>query len=218
MKLHFCGGAKSVTGANYLLEVDDPPAPLPSARARGEGRTRKILVDCGMFQGLPEVEKKNKNDFPYDPKEIDFVLITHSHLDHVGRLPKLIREGYSGPIFATSPTVDFTRLILEDAEHVLEEKARKEGIVPLSDEGEIDRIMDDFKKIEYDSPFELAEGIKVCFKEAGHILGSAVIEIEVSAQGGSVSGGSGKGEEKENSFFRRLGISSCSFPSPANAS
>jgi metallo-beta-lactamase family protein len=172
IKLHFLGGAKSVTGANYLLEIDN----------------KKILVDCGMFQGVSEVEKKNKADFLYNPAEIDFVLITHAHLDHVGRLPRLIKHGYSGPIFSTGPTADFTQLILEDAEHILEEKARKEGIIPLFDHTEIEKIMESFKRVDYDVPFQLTDNVKVCFKEAGHVLGSAIIEIEVSDKGSEDGG------------------------------
>lgn len=163
MRLHFYGGAKTVTGSNYLLEADG----------------KKILIDCGLFQGLPEIEKKNYEPFPYDPKELDFVLITHAHLDHIGRLPKLIKEGYSGPIFATGPTIDFTRLILEDSEKVLEEKAIKAGVVPLFERNEIERITQLFKKIEYDEFFRLTENIQTCFKDAGHILGSAVIILKI---------------------------------------
>jgi len=167
MKLHFFGGAKTVTGANYILETNG----------------KKIMVDCGLFQGPRDLEKKNREDFSYNPKEVDFVLITHAHLDHIGRLPKLVKEGFFGKIFATRPTIDFTRLMLEDSQKILEEKAEREGIVPPFERIDIEKVMSLFQSVEYDDTFELSEGIKVCFKEAGHILGSAVIEIEVFDQG-----------------------------------
>lgn len=168
MKLHFYGGAKSVTGANYILEAGN----------------KKIMVDCGLFQGSRELEERNLDPFSYNPEEIDFVLITHAHLDHIGRLPKLIKEGFKGKIFATGPTIDFTRLVLEDSQKILEEKARKAGIIPIFLDHEIEKVMKQFKRVEYDEEFDLCEEVKVCFRDAGHVLGSAVIEIEVSAKGG----------------------------------
>jgi len=121
MKLHFYGGAKVVTGANYLLETEQA----------------KVLVDCGLFQGTRELEARNAEPFAYDAKNTDAVIVSHSHLDHVGRLPMLISAGFKGKIFATPPTVDFTRLILEDSVRVLEEKARHANVVPLFSQAEV---------------------------------------------------------------------------------
>jgi metallo-beta-lactamase family protein len=174
MKLHFYGGTKSVTGANYILEIEGNPSTSL--------RTRRIMIDCGMFQGSRALEKRNFEKFPYNPEEVDFVLITHAHLDHIGRLPKLIKEGFSGKIFATGPTIDFAHLMLEDSQRVLEEKAEKAGIIPLFAQHEIDEVMELFKRVEYDEPFALDSGIEVCFKDAGHVLGSAIIEIKISNQ------------------------------------
>jgi metallo-beta-lactamase family protein len=180
MRLYFYGGAKTVTGANYILEIEDPSTSLPpEARLAKGGRTR-IMVDCGLFQGTPEIEKRNYEPFPYNPKEVDFVLITHAHLDHIGRLPKLIKEGFKGKIFATGPTIDFTRLMLEDSGKVLEEKAAKAGIIPIFADYEVEETMSRFTRVEYGEPFKLTDDIKVCFRDAGHVLGSAMIEIEIS--------------------------------------
>ena len=90
MRLHFYGAAQMVTGSNYLLETDNA----------------KILIDCGMFQGAKHVEDKNYEDFPYNPKEIDYLLVTHAHIDHPGRIPKLYKRGFRGKILATKPTKD----------------------------------------------------------------------------------------------------------------
>ena len=163
MKLHFHGGAKTVTGANHILEANG----------------KRIMVDCGLFQGAPEIEKRNREPFSYNPKEVDFVLITHAHLDHIGRLPKLIKDGFKGKIFATGPTIDFTRLMLEDSKKVLEEKAAKAGIIPIFADYEVEETMSRFTRVEYGEPFKLTDDIKVCFRDAGHVLGSAMIELGI---------------------------------------
>jgi len=162
MKLHFYGAAKMVTGSNYLLETDNS----------------KILIDCGLFQGGRKMDRKNEEPFSYSPKDIDFVLITHAHLDHIGRLPKLVENGFKGEILSTSPTKDFTRLILEDSQKLLKEKAKRAGVVPLVEEKCVEKIMEMFRTVEYEEKIKLNEEISVCFKEAGHVLGSSSIEVE----------------------------------------
>lgn len=178
MKLHFYGGARVVTGVNYLLEIDQT----------------KILIDCGLFQGQPELEEKNYQPFPYQPKEIDFVLISHAHLDHIGRLPKLIEDGFQGEIFATAPTIDFARLMLEDSQKILQEKAIKAGVIPIMDGRRIETVMKMFKFVEYDQPIQLNKKISICFREAGHVLGSAVIELEAEKKKIVFSGDLGSGQ------------------------
>jgi metallo-beta-lactamase family protein len=166
MILKFCGGAGAVTGVCYLLET---------------GQT-KILVDCGLFQGGRELEEKNYEDFSFDPREIDAVIVTHSHLDHVGRLPQLIKAGFSGKIFATPPTVDFTHLILDDSAKVLAEKAKKAGVVPLFSLSEVGDLMKHFIPVDYYKKTRAAEGFEFTFHDAGHILGSAIIELEAESK------------------------------------
>lgn len=165
MKLYFHGGAGTVTGSNYLLETSQS----------------KILIDCGLFQGKKKIEEKNYEPFPYNPKEIDFVLITHAHLDHIGRLPKLIKDGFQGKIFATEPTIGFAQLMLEDSQKILHRKAVRKGIVEKMGDQQIKMIMEMFQKVEYQEQIELSKDISVCFREAGHVLGSA--SIEVNTQG-----------------------------------
>ncbi|MBU1289944.1 MBL fold metallo-hydrolase [Patescibacteria group bacterium] len=167
MKLYFYGGARMVTGSNYILETS----------------LGKIMIDCGLFQGRREIEEKNYEPFPYKPSEIGFVLITHAHLDHLGRLPKLIKEGFNGRILATRPTIDFARLMLEDSQKIIQKKAAQKGIFPRMDIQQIDMVMEMFEAAEYDREIKLNEEVSVCFREAGHVLGSAVIECKVREQG-----------------------------------
>ena len=166
MKLHFCGGAGVVTGVNYLLET----------------KNAKILVDCGLFQGSKDLEHKNSEPFSYDPKKIKAVIVSHSHLDHIGRLPQLIKAGFEGKIYATPPTIDFTRLILEDSVRVLEEKARKAGVVPLFSQNDVNELMQRFVAADYYKRTQATDDIYFTFHEAGHILGSAVIELETDGK------------------------------------
>src|SRR3990167_2833593 len=108
MRLAFYGGVQQVTGSNFLLEHNG----------------RKILIDCGLFQGSRYAETLNYSDFPYDPKEIEAVFLTHSHADHTGRLPKLYKDGFRGKIFATKPTIDLSEIALDDNIDLIKEEAK----------------------------------------------------------------------------------------------
>lgn len=166
MKLHFYGGAEVVTGVNYLLE----------------NNRSKVLVDCGLFQGSRELEAKNAEPFAYNAKEIDAVIVSHSHLDHVGRLPQLVAAGFQGKIFATPPVIDFTHLILEDSVKVLAEKARHADVVPLFSQEEVDEVMAHFVPVDYYKKTQATKDVAFTLYDAGHILGSAIIEVEVEAK------------------------------------
>lgn len=166
MRLHFLGGTKIASGNSYLLETD----------------SKKILVDCGMYQGSKILEEKNYEPFAADPKTIDFVLITHSHLDHIGRLPALVKDGFLGKIFATPPTIEFTRLMLEDTEKVLREKAQKAGRLSFFGQKEIEQIMGLFEPVKYHSETKIGKDISFEFFEAGHILGSAFIKLKIKSE------------------------------------
>ncbi|MBI3589231.1 MAG: MBL fold metallo-hydrolase [Candidatus Liptonbacteria bacterium] len=165
MKITFFGGAGTVTGVNYRLE------------AEGEtGEAVKILVDCGLQQGGHFAEKQNFEPFPYDAKTIDFVLITHAHIDHIGLLPKLFRAGFRGKIFSTAPTRDFAELLLVDSEHILNKEAQREGKPPLYTVEDITAMMKVWEDVKYHQVLDLT-GVKAEFYNAGHILGSAFIKI-----------------------------------------
>lgn len=165
MKLIFYGGAGVVTGVNYGLELT------------GEvGKKLKFLIDCGLQQGGNFAEKKNFEPFPYEVSEVDFVLITHAHIDHIGLLPKLFKAGFRGKIFSTHPTHDFAELMLIDSEHILTREAEREGREPLYLASDITAMMKYWEGVNYHQVLDL-HGVKVEFYNAGHILGSAFIKI-----------------------------------------
>ncbi|MCR4322693.1 MAG: MBL fold metallo-hydrolase [Candidatus Azambacteria bacterium] len=163
-KLTFCGGAGAVTGACYLLETEHT----------------KILVDCGMFQGSRFSEILNSDPFPFDPKEISAVLITHAHIDHTGRLPKLCKDGFHGNIYATMPTLDFTQALLIDSEHVIAMEAKHEGQEPFYVMKDVEKVFALTKPVEYGMFVHISDDIACKFYDAGHILGSSMIEIFIT--------------------------------------
>jgi metallo-beta-lactamase family protein len=161
MRITFLGGAGGVTGANHLLEV---------------GKTR-LLIDCGLFQSGHFVDDLNRSNFAFDPSGIDFVSITHGHLDHVGRLPKLYKEGFRGKIYATSPTIDIAHIILEDAFHIMSAEAEEHHKPLLYEFEDIGKVMELFEPREYRAPFRPAKNLTITFDDAGHILGSSLVSI-----------------------------------------
>jgi len=162
MKLHFFGGAGTVTGSCYMLETGQ----------------KKILVECGLLQGEAEADEKNQADFKFDPTQISAAVVSHAHLDHIGRLPKLIKNGFKGKVYATPPTVDFAQIILEDSLKIIEEKARHAGVMPFFGAEDIKMVMRHFVSLDYYKKFEITDGVFVTLRNAGHILGSASVEIE----------------------------------------
>ncbi len=173
------GAAEVVTGSCHLLELNNG---------------KKIMIDCGMFQGREE--HRNYGPFDFDPSEVDYLLVTHAHLDHVGRIPKLVKEGFSGRLVITEATLALAEVVLLDSAKIMKEdyltrykKAQRRGTEgkvqpPLYEEEDVDAALSLPKTIpEYDVPFELCEGVSVTYRNAGHILGSAFIEI-VYEEGG----------------------------------
>jgi metallo-beta-lactamase family protein len=167
MKIIFYGGAGSVTGSNYMIE---------------SGNSR-ILVDCGMAQGSSFAEKENFEPFAYDPATVQAIFITHAHIDHTGKLPKITKAGFTGKIYSTPPTRDFAELLLIDSEHVLAEEAKKNGLPTLYTTEDIETAMSFWEGVPYHETVQVGD-FKVTLYDAGHILGSATVKIE--AEGKSV--------------------------------
>ncbi|MFH0882369.1 MAG: MBL fold metallo-hydrolase [bacterium] len=179
-RITFLGAAQTTTGSKHLLTW------------QGEKREHRLMIDCGMFQGLRELRRKNWDPFPLSPETIDAIILTHGHLDHVGYLPKLVREGFDGPIYATSATLDIAELILRDSAHIQVEDARlakkfgysrHENPEPLYTEEDAEKVMPLFKPIDYFRSYELIKGCTVRLHHAGHILGSAFVEVTVEEGG-----------------------------------
>ena len=177
MKITFLGAARTVTGSNFLVE----------------GAGKKFLVDCGMYQGSAELELANDEDFRYDVSTIDFMVLTHAHIDHSGRIPKLYLAGYRNPVIATKATCDLCNIMLPDSGHIqeteIEWKNRKrirEGKEPLpplyTAQDAIDSLVL-FKPISYDEIIDIDENIKLRFNDAGHMLGSSIIEVWITENG-----------------------------------
>lgn len=162
MKLTFFGGAGIVTGANYLLES-----------ASGD----KILIDCGLIQSGRSSDKDNLAPFAYDLKDIKGVLVTHAHIDHTGRLPKLYKEGYRGPVYSTPPTRDFARELLLDSEDILSREAEREKREPMYSDKDVFGIISLWKGLEYNTTLGIGN-FSVTLVNSGHILGSSSIVIE----------------------------------------
>jgi len=176
-KLTFFGSTYGVTGSMYLIETDHV----------------RVLLECGLYQGVKEDEDSNRTDFPFDVKSIDAVVLSHAHLDHTGRVPKLIKDGYDGAVFMTRPTCDLLDIMLKDAAYLSmrdaewENKRRrrsgKEEVEPLYTMDDVDTAMRHFEGVPYGTRRAVAEGVKITYHDAGHILGSAIVEIDIDEGG-----------------------------------
>ncbi len=171
-KLTFLGAARTVTGSKYLLEADG----------------RKILVDCGLFQGLKELRLLNWEPLPFAPSELSAVVLTHAHLDHTGYLPRLVAAGYRGRIFCTPGTADLCKLVLPDSARLQEEAAREANsgnyskhhpALPLYRESDAFRAISQLQPFGFNRPYSLVEGVDFEFINAGHLLGSAFIRMTI---------------------------------------
>ncbi len=177
MNITFLGASEGVTGSNFLVE------------AAG----KKFLVDCGLFQGTSKEEEKNYDEFAFDINEIDFMLLTHAHIDHSGRIPKLYVDGYRKPIYATKATCDLCEIMLPDSGHIQEmevewknRKRQREGksaYPPLYTAEDALKSIELFKPVKYSELVDVDENITVRFNDAGHMLGSAIIEVWITENG-----------------------------------
>jgi len=179
IKLQFLGGAENVTGSSHLVDINGA----------------KVLIDCGFFQER-QLQGRNWEPFAFDPASLDAVALTHGHLDHCGLLPRLVREGFKGTIYATSATADIAEIVMRDAAHIQAEDAafkkrrhQKEGKVskygydPLFTAQDVDRVIPLIEKVEFRSRCKISQGVNLEFSKAGHILGAASVRITAERHG-----------------------------------
>ena len=177
MKIEFVGAAQTVTGSSYIVKNDE----------------FTLMVDCGMFQGTRELKERNYLNLIYAPDQIDALILTHAHIDHSGLIPRLVRDGFSKPIYATKPTVDLCTVMLPDSAHIQEmdaeilnrrnKKLGRDIVDPLYTESDALNALPYFTAVQYDEIIQILPQVKARFRDAGHILGSASIELWVEEHG-----------------------------------
>jgi metallo-beta-lactamase family protein len=175
--LHFLGGSGTVTGSKFLVDT---------------GKTR-FLVDCGMYQGAKQLRLRNWEALPVRPETLDHIFLTHAHVDHIGMLPVFVRDGFQGPVWSTPVTLELSEINLADAAHLQEEDARyanKQGFtkhkpaLPLYTLADVERAVQRLRPLEYGKSMELSDGSRVQFHDAGHVLGSAMVEAQLATGNG----------------------------------
>lgn len=185
MRVTFWGAAETVTGSRHLVEVGD----------------RRVLIDCGLFQGLKRLRLLNWQPFPVDPASIDAVVLTHAHIDHSGFLPALVRDGFAGPIWCTEPTEALARILLPDSAHLHEEDARianrrrssrHEPALPLYTTRDAERCLPRFRAVPFGQRFEPTDGLGAAFSPVGHILGAAAVHLDQAGASVTFSGDVGR--------------------------
>jgi metallo-beta-lactamase family protein len=179
MTITFHGAAKSVTGSKHLITLDNG---------------QKLLLDCGMFQGMGDETDELNENFGFDAREVDFVILSHAHIDHSGLLPKLVQNGYNGKIYATPATVDLASILLDDSAHIQEMDAKfvnkrlalqglPQNAKALYSKLDVLKTVEMFTEAEYEVWHKISDEIEFCFRDAGHIIGSASVSIKITENG-----------------------------------
>jgi len=173
MEIRFCGAAQTVTGSQVLITVNG----------------KKVLLECGLFQGRRQETYERNHNFLFDPATVDTLILSHAHVDHSGNIPNLVKQGFGGRIYATPATIDLCKIMLRDSAflqekdlewvNVIRRRQRLPDMPPLYTIGDVERAMDLFEAVEFDKAFKVAPGVEAMFRDAGHILGSAGIHLEI---------------------------------------
>lgn len=182
MKISFHGAARTVTGSKHLLHINNPQ--------------RKILLDCGMFQGMGKETLELNSHWGFEPMEVDYVILSHAHIDHIGLLPKLVKDGFKGPIFCTPPTKELLELLLTDSAYIQEADVRhinkrrdeqgRDRVEPLYTQADVQNVYPLIETVEYDEHYTIADGIELLYTDCGHILGSAAVNLKIKENGKEV--------------------------------
>ncbi len=181
MKISFHGAARTVTGSKHIVHLS---------------QGKKILLDCGMFQGMGKDTLKLNKEWGFDPEELDYVIISHAHIDHIGLLPKLVKEGYKGKIFCTTSTEGLFKILLRDSAHIqeadvryinkLREQQGRDFVEPLYTEADVYNVFPLVETVPYNKPYRIDEDIELLYTDCGHILGSAAVNLKLKEQGKDV--------------------------------
>ena len=178
MKITFHGAARTVTGSKHLLHINPD---------------MNVLLDCGMFQGLGKETLELNSNWGFDPKILNYVVISHGHIDHVGLLPKLVKDGYSGPIYCTPQTEELAKILLLDSARIQEadvlhinkmrERQRRPLVAPLYTEDDANNVFPLFVPVPYDTPYKIHDALELLYTDCGHIIGSAAVSLKIKENG-----------------------------------
>lgn len=182
MKISFHGAARTVTGSKHLVHLNNPE--------------KKILLDCGMFQGMGKETLKLNGNWGFEPQEVDMVILSHAHIDHIGLLPKLVKDGFKGKIYCTPPTAELLELLLRDSAYIQEADTRyinkrrdmqgRELVEPLYDEADVLEVLPLVVTIPYDKAHRIDDSVELLYTDCGHILGSAAVNLKLVENGQEV--------------------------------
>lgn len=182
MKISFHGAARTVTGSKHIIHVNNP--------------RKKILLECGMFQGMGKDTLRLNSEWGFEPTEIDYVILSHAHIDHIGLLPKLVKDGFNGDVYCTPPTRELLELLLIDSAYIQEADVRyinrrrdeqgRELIKPLYTEEDVYNVLPLIKTVDYNTPYNIDDDVELLYTDCGHILGSATVNLKINENGKQV--------------------------------